>query len=173
MSITITGQGTLATNSGTAKYGNNNLTVIKYGNEAVWNALSTKKYTFTAKSGDNLGTTTLTTNSVSIDSDFRSASSIKVEWTVTQTANSGTQYVNNDANNYQIQIGLGGTYTNVASSPLSGWSTGNNVKDQAASGSKTLTGDYNFSTATLRFKKNISQPLSVKISGSITITRKF
>ena len=174
MPITITGQGTLNNDSGNAKYGTTNLNAIKFGSTTVWTAQSTKKYNFTTKdTGGNVGSGNTTTNAVTIDADFQSANKLVIAWTAKQTGSSSSGYVINDSGNYEIQIGINGTYTTIASSPLSGWSTGYSVNGATASGSKTLTGTYNPTSVTLRFKKNISQGLQFSIGGSITITRNF
>lgn len=174
MAITITGQGTLNNNTGSVKFGSQNVNAVKFGSTTVWNALSTKKYNFTTKdTGSNVGAGSTTTDAIAIDTDFQSASKLVIEWTAKQTGSSGSGYVNNDTYNYEIQIGINDTYTTIAHSPLSGWSTGYSVKDATASGSVTLTGTYNPTSVTLRFKKNIAQGLRFSIGGSITITRNF
>lgn len=174
MAITITGQGTLNNETGSVKFGSQNVNAVKFGSTTVWTALATKKYNFTTKdTGGNVGAGNTTTNAVTIDTDFQSANKLVIAWTVKQTGSSNSGYVNNDTNNYQIQVGINDTYTTIASSPLSGWSTGYSVNGATASGTKTLTGTYNLTSVTLRFKKNIAQGLQFSIGGSITITRNF
>lgn len=162
------------TEGGITKTATQQITLIK----------ATVHYNFTAVSGwTDAGGGTQLTSAVSIDSDYKRASEIKVYWKLTQSGSTGTHIIYNDTGNYKIHFveNPGGSTKSVlvGDSPFNGWGNQGEASDYVhgrfADGTTYITTDLNrdITAAALRFTNGPSVKFYGTLEGAFNITTAY